>query len=161
MKFSKSDRSLHSHNFNPPPNVYQPHAQPTKLLTGSLAGPSLLSRNTFGYQLRFDNKISEIPGPGSYLQQKSSSVHKSSGDKIMKGNYYPPSQAPSIPYNYYGQDVDEEEENYVRELALSENVMRSVKAMKHKEPAFSFGKSDKTHSYLPSKVAEREREIKE
>jgi hypothetical protein len=51
MKFSKSERHIHQANYNPPCNVYQPDhlINSNKILTGSLAAPSLLSRNTFGF----------------------------------------------------------------------------------------------------------------
>ena len=60
MRFSKSERTLHQSNFNPPCNVYQQLTKPeNKVLTGSLAPPSsamlLLNKNTFGYSSRFPN----------------------------------------------------------------------------------------------------------
>lgn len=55
MKFSKSERALHSNNYNPPCNVYQPDVSlvSQKVLTGSLAGPAFMNRNTFGFEPRF------------------------------------------------------------------------------------------------------------
>jgi hypothetical protein len=51
MKFTKSERHIHQTNYNPPCNVYQPdHLLYTnKILTGSLATPTLVHRNTFGF----------------------------------------------------------------------------------------------------------------
>ena len=56
MRFSKSERQLHQHSYNPPSNAYQ---IPSKIstnnnvVTGTLAGPSIFARNTFGYGARF------------------------------------------------------------------------------------------------------------
>lgn len=51
MRFTKSERSLHQPNYNPPCNVYQPDhlLNSNKILTGSLAAPALVNKNTFGF----------------------------------------------------------------------------------------------------------------
>lgn len=69
MRFSKSERQLHQQTYNPPSNAYQINskiAPNNNIVTGSLAGPSVFVRNTFGYGTRFPLSQNGIPGPGSY-----------------------------------------------------------------------------------------------
>ncbi len=61
----------------------------------------------------------------------------------MKQNLQSNPSTPSIPYNYYGQDADEEEIKYVKELLLSENIDTSSKVTKKKDPSYSFSKSER------------------
>ena len=66
MKFTRSERTLHANTFNPPPNVYQPDVLSSGISaltkmnvvtgTGTLAGPSFITKNTFGYQPRFGER---------------------------------------------------------------------------------------------------------
>lgn len=71
MKFNKSERTLHKNSFNPPCNVYQPTSKlDNKVVTGSLAGPSSVNRNTFGYEQRFASSNNLLPGPGDYSLRK-------------------------------------------------------------------------------------------
>ena len=69
MKFSQSERQLHQRTYNPPSNAYQipskiNHGQ--NIVTGSLAGPSIFTKNTFGYGTRFETNKNNVPGPGTY-----------------------------------------------------------------------------------------------
>ena len=62
---------MHQDNFNPPCNVYQPNSKvDNKIVTGSLAGPSSINRNTFGYGKRFGSSDNFIPGVGDYSLRK-------------------------------------------------------------------------------------------
>lgn len=69
MKFSHSQRTLHQEDkYTPPPNYYQLNAEKSKIMTGSLNGPSLAKEDaSFGLSVRFTNKGQTIPGPGTYF----------------------------------------------------------------------------------------------
>lgn len=112
MKFSKSERNIHQPNYNPPCNVYQ-NQQPfnnNQILTGSLAAPSFVNRNTFGFQNRFDKQKQLGPGPGAYTKDSNKLQDKINIDpknKVYKGKQFPNfGTPPSIPYNYYGKNSD-------------------------------------------------------
>ena len=118
MKFSKSERTIHQNNYNPPCNVYQHIDKPNnKILTGSLAPPSsvlsLLNKNTFGYSSRFPkdaDQLMEEVGPGSYnIDKRSKKLLNEDKDKgkILKGQFIKSGGNPSIPHSYYGQNPDE------------------------------------------------------
>lgn len=67
MKFSKTERQLHQPNYNPPCNVYETSSKlKNNIVTGSLAGPAHIDRNTFGYGDRFLSNKDKNPGPGTY-----------------------------------------------------------------------------------------------
>ena len=70
MKFCKSERQIHQPDYNPPCNVYQPDhlINSNKILTGSLADPTLSSLNTFSYAPRFDHHKTSTPGPAAYFK---------------------------------------------------------------------------------------------
>ena len=59
MKFSRSERELHPNNQSVPPcNTYNLRINKGfdhEPVTGSLKGPSIIERNTFGFDKRFDN----------------------------------------------------------------------------------------------------------
>ena len=59
------------HGFTPPPNYYNLAHEKTKILTGSLIGPSTVKEiPRFGQASRFNNKAEALPGPGAYFKGK-------------------------------------------------------------------------------------------
>lgn len=47
-----------------------------------------------------------------------------------KSNIGRGTEAPSIPYSYYGENMDEEDEKYVQELHMAEDILASTNAIK-------------------------------
>ncbi len=112
MKFCNSERVLHDVQFNPPCNYYNIDKNSSKkVLSGSLAGPRLISedKNTFGFDKRFENSTAKLtPGPSDYFVTKKELTYDFKTDlknpkTFLKNTFRHSEQNPSIPYKVLSQ----------------------------------------------------------
>lgn len=85
--------------------------------------PSFVTRNTFGFENRFQKDKVFGPGPGAYTQDSNKlreKINVEVKNKLYKGKQFPNfGTPPSIPFQYYGQNSDEEETQYIHQLLMN------------------------------------------
>lgn len=86
-------------------------------------------------------------GPGSYeheiIKAKILIPNEKDKNKIVKGKFIQSGESPSIPYSYYGQNPDEEQLEYVKQLEMSINLGQSHKKTTKTAAKYTFPKSKK------------------